>query len=82
MMSGRQSSAQATVLALAALTAVAGLALPASTSAPGEYPRIHRIRPTVSLQQCERAGGQAQALAPTRTVCVGGIDNGDPVDAQ
>jgi hypothetical protein len=80
MISGRHSSAQATVLTLAALTAVAGLVLPAT--APGEYPRIHRFRPTVSLQQCERAGGQAQAQAPTRTVCVGGIDNGDPVDAQ
>lgn len=74
MMSGRQSAAQATLLALAALTAVAGLA-PASA----DYPRVHRIRPTVTLQECERAGGVAEAMTMTRTVCTGGADNGDPV---
>ena len=81
MMSGRHSAAQATLLALAALTAVAGLALPASVSvsASADYPQVRRIRPTVTLQECERAGGVAEAMTMTRTVCTGGADNGDPV---
>ena len=84
-MSGRHSAAQATLLALAALTVVAGLALPASVSPSAamsmsaEYPQVRRIRPTVTLQECERAGGVAEAMTMNRTICTGGADNGDPV---
>jgi hypothetical protein len=77
MMSGRNSAAQAVVLACAAMTVAAGLALPATASAG--YPQIRRFRPTITLQQCERGGGQVIAQSMTKTVCTGGTYNGDPV---
>jgi len=79
MMSGTTGAAQATVLVLATLTAAAGLVLPAAVSSPADHPQIHRIRPTVTLRQCELAGGVAEAVSSTKTVCTGGLDNGDPV---
>jgi len=82
MMSGRNGAAQGMVLALAALTAAAGLTLPVSASAAADYPQIRRIRPTVTLQQCERGGGVVVAQSMTKTVCTGGTYNGDPVEGE
>jgi hypothetical protein len=76
-MSGTKSAAQGTILAAAALTAVAGLILPASVASPAGYLELRR--PSVTLQQCERAGGTVEARSGDKAICAGGIDNGAPV---
>jgi hypothetical protein len=72
-MSGTNSVAKGIVLAAAAL--VVGFALPAANA-----PDIRRFRPTVSVHQCERAGGWVEATRQGAAVCRGGLDDGDPVD--
>jgi hypothetical protein len=79
MMSGPNGVAQATVPVFVALIAVVGLVLPASAASSAGYPQIHRFRPTVTLRQCESAGGAVEAVSRTKAVCSGGLDNGDPV---
>lgn len=79
MRSGTQSAVLAAAPVLAAVTAVFGILLPASAAVPAGYPQIHRIRPVITLQQCERAGGVVEAMSNTKAVCIGGLDNGDPV---
>lgn len=73
MTAGSHNSARA----LAVLIAVAGLVLPSSLSTG--YPQIRRFHPTVTLTQCQRAGGVVQATRGTSEVCTGGADDGDPV---
>jgi len=83
-MSGRHSAAQATLLGPSRrLTAVAGARAPplrCRRSASADYPQVRRIRPHGDLAGVRRrAGGVAEAMTMTRTVCTGGADNGDPV---
>ena len=63
--------------ALAVIIAVAGLVLPSSLSTG--YPQVRRFHPTVTLTQCERAGGVVQADRGASEICTGGIDDRDPV---
>jgi hypothetical protein len=77
MMSGTNSVAKG--IALAATALVVGFALPAAGSPTG-VPDIRRFRPTVSVHQCERAGGWVEATRQGAAVCRGGLNDGDPVD--
>jgi hypothetical protein len=62
-----------------ATLAALGFVLPAFVSSlPGE-PQIRRVHPTVTLTECEDAGGVVEARARGGAVCVGGIDDADPV---
>jgi hypothetical protein len=79
MMSGTRNVIRGTWLALASLGTVMGLALPAAAYSPAGHPELRRIRPTVTVQQCERAGGVVEARSGAKARCVGGIDDGDPV---
>lgn len=67
------------VLAVTALTVLAGLFVPALASDRAGYPGVRRFHPTVTLTQCERGGGIVEARRPTSATCVGGLYNGDPV---
>jgi hypothetical protein len=62
------------VLVITTLTVLAGLFLPAFG-----YPQVRRLHPTVTLTQCEHGGGIVEARQAKSTVCVGGLDDGDPV---
>jgi hypothetical protein len=79
MLTGTNTVVRGTALAITALGAVVGLALPASALPSDGYPQVHRFRPTITLTECQRAGGIVQAGKGASEVCTGGIDNGDPV---
>jgi hypothetical protein len=71
--------AKGIALGATALVAAVGFVLPAAGSPTG-FPDIRRYRPTVSVHQCERAGGWVEATRQGAAVCRGGLDDGDPVD--
>jgi hypothetical protein len=79
-MSGMNSVARGVVLTVTTLTAVVGLVLPAHATSTTDFPGIHRIRPVVSMRQCQQAGGWVEATRQGSATCRGGIDDGDPVN--
>ena len=79
MLTGTNTVARGTALAITTLGAVVGLALPASASPSGGYPQVHRFHPTVTLTECQRAGGIVEGARGGSEICTGGIDDRDPV---
>jgi hypothetical protein len=74
-MSGMNSVSTGLALAATALVAVVGIGLPSAG-----VPDIHRIRPVVSMRQCENSGGWVEATRQSTATCRGGLEDGDPVN--
>lgn len=66
-------------LTAATLATIIGLAVPTFFSSLPGYHQLRRFHPTVTLTQCENAAGIVEARARGGAVCVGGIDDADPV---
>ena len=78
-MSRTKSAIRTTTLATSTIVAVMGLVLPALVSSLPDYVQIRRLHPTVTLTECEDAGGTVEARARGGAACIGGIDDADPV---
>ena len=80
MMSRRRAAIRGTLCAATTNATVMGLILPVLVlSLLTGHLQIRRFHPTVTLTQCEDAGGVVEARARGGAVCIGGIDDADPV---